>query len=119
MDRETAVRKGYKLKSTKYEGVGVSRDLIIADRIAEREKYMRTRQQNSGTRSGTSGQVAATPVPAEEPTMDPLIEAAATVSVPSEQTSTTELANSGLQVNDQPTDMGNTHPRQERQEEWT
>ena len=119
MDRETAVRKGYKLKSTKYEGVGVIRDLIIADRIAEREKYMRTRQQYSGTRSGTPGQIAAAPVPAEEPAMEPLIETAATVTVPAEQTSTTELANSGLQVNDQPTEMGNTHPRQETQEEWT
>ena len=80
---------------------------------------MRNRQLNRGTRPGAPGQIAAAPVPAEEPAMVPLIETSATVAAPTEQTSTTELANSGLQVNDQPTDMGNTHPRQETQEEWT
>ena len=118
MDRETAVRKGYKLKSTKYEGVGVIRDLIIADRIAERERYMRTRQQNRGTRSGAPGQVAAAPVAAEEPAAVPLTETS-TVATPAEPTATIEPANSSLQGNNQPTDTGNAHPQQEMQEDST
>ena len=49
MDRETAVRNGFKLKdSSEFENVGVSRDLIMHDRIEARENYIRKRQQNQG-----------------------------------------------------------------------
>ena len=50
MDRETAVRNGFKLKnSSEFENIGVSRDLIMADRIEARANFIRKKQQNQGT----------------------------------------------------------------------
>ena len=86
MDRETVVRNGYHLAgSADFRAVGVSRDLIMADRIISRNNYLVKKQQNQHNDAGTGASATTSQNTVQE--AQPLAEA-------SDETATQVITNS-------------------------
>ena len=86
IDRETVVRNGHYLAgSEEFRAVGVSRDLIMADRIISRNNYLMKKQQNQQNDART--------ITSEETAPNTVEEAPAEASIESE-TVTREITDS-------------------------